>query len=107
MRTHTIRLIPASPGRYDAEHNGATIVTDFAAPVQAAAAALIAAGASLSDELKILCPDVSIATVTLAAILRPRQPLPKFRDFANDLPLSSDRRRRQITAAPAASTPRN
>ena len=80
---HTIHLHSAAPGRYDAEHNGATIVTDSAAPVQAAAAALLAAGASPSDVLHVTCPDCWIAPATLAAILRPRPKLPKFRDSAN------------------------
>ncbi len=69
---HSIRLIPASPGKYSADHNGSTIVTDSASPIIDAAKAILAAGADDRDTLSVVSPDVTILDMPLRKIAAPR-----------------------------------
>jgi hypothetical protein len=70
---HSIRLIPASPGKYSADHNGSTIVTDSASPIIDAARAILAAGASDHDTMHVTCPDVSVIPQPLHRLAAPRR----------------------------------
>ena len=70
---HSIRLIPASAGKYSADHNGSTIVTDSASPIIDAAKAILAAVANDRDLMHVICGDATIADMPLHRLAAPRQ----------------------------------
>jgi hypothetical protein len=78
MVRHTIRLIPASAGKYNVDHNGSTIVAESDAPVIAAARSLKASGADERDTIAVTGGDCTFVPQTIAAILKPRPAPWKF-----------------------------
>jgi hypothetical protein len=82
MRTHTIRLSPASPGKYSAALAGLVIVADSASAIADAAKLIIAAGADERDMLHVDCGgDVSIADMPLHRLVAPLPPPPRHSDI--------------------------
>jgi hypothetical protein len=76
MRTHTIRLSPASPGKYTAVLAGRVIVTDSASAIVDAAKLIIASGADERDTLHVDCgADVTVAPMPLHRLVATRRPV--------------------------------
>jgi hypothetical protein len=74
MRTHTIRLSPASPGQYDAECGGKIIVTDSAKPIIDSAVALKALGADAHDMIHVAGSDFQLSPTAIWKLAAPRKP---------------------------------
>lgn len=72
MRTHTIRLSPASPGQYDAECGGKVIVADSAKPIVAAAVALKALGDADRDMIHVAGADFVFSATPIWKLTAPR-----------------------------------
>jgi hypothetical protein len=73
---HKVRINQISSGKYAC--TGAVNILNTAAPIIDAALALRDAGHPDSDILSITSGECSIIPQTIAAILRPRPPSPKF-----------------------------
>ena len=85
---HTIRITPASPGKYSADLAGQTIVADSAAPIVDAAKAILASGADDHDTLHVISADATFSAVTLAKLATDHKP-PRHSDVARWLKAQS------------------
>ena len=98
MTCHKIRLIPASAGKYDVDHNGSIIVADSAKPIINSALALKALGAGDLDTLQASGADCTFSPMTIGKLAAPRpRTLRSVADYQHHLarqePISASSRR--------------